>query len=223
MTLPPYFLTRPGLPLQPHQDEFRRLEAAALKSGVAPHPEPSDLPVWAFLCWLCEERGYVAHGTGQDDIRVFEPRQSNDIGWFGNRKAVYASSDAIWAMFFAIMDRPAVPMTIVNGAVTAQLEGGPEPIYFFGASRHAVESRAYRDGWVYLLPADTFEREPGGERFGIPYDSHHCASLEPVTPVFRVQVRPEDFPFLERIHAYDDAELGARTQRDPEGFPWLDE
>lgn len=197
------------------------MEAAALTTGVAPQPETPDLPIWAFLCWLSDERGYLAHGTGQDNIEVFEPRQSNDIGWFGNRRAVYASSDSLWAMFFAIMNRPSVPMTVVNAAVTARLENGPCPLYFFGASRQAVEGRAYRDGWVYMLPATTFEREPGGERFGIPFDSHHCASLEAVAPAFRVRVRPQDFPFLEHIHPYDDEQLEIETKRDPTGFPWL--
>jgi hypothetical protein len=192
----------------------------ALETGMV---QPRDVPAWVFLCWLCDERAYVAHGTGRDDIAVFEPRQSNDVGWFGNRKAVYASSDGLWAMFFAIMNRPEVPMTVVNAAVRVELNGHLESRYFFGASRHAVDGRAYRDGWVYLLPSTGFEREPGGEAYGLRYETHHCASLEPVKPAFRVAVRPEDFPFLECIHAYDEAELAAKTQRDPTGFPWLEE
>jgi hypothetical protein len=219
VTLPAYWLSRPEFSLEPHRDHFERVLHDALETGVA---RGLEVPVWAFLCWLCDERGYVAHGTGRDDIAVFEPRQSNDVGEFGNRKAVYASSDGVWAMFFAIMNRPEVPMTVVNAAVRADLNGRLEHLYFFGASRHAVQERAYRDGWVYLLPDAGFERQPGGEAFGVRYETHHCANLETVRPAFRVAVRPEDFPFLEQIHPYDDAELGARAQRDPNGFPWLE-
>jgi hypothetical protein len=220
MELPSYFLTRPELDFQAHQSVFEQSLHSALQTGIAGLP-PST-PVWAFLCWLCDQRGYVAHGTGRDDITNFEPRQSNDVGWFGNRKAVYAASDGLWAMFFAVLNRPEVPMTIVNGAVRANLGGRLESLYFFGASRHAVEQQAYRTGWVYLLPSEGFEREPGGERFGIPYETCHCACLEAVKPAFKMAVRPEDFVFLEKIHAYDDDDLAARVKRDPNGYPWLD-
>jgi hypothetical protein len=220
MAIPAYWLTRPAFSLEPHRHDFELALQTALETGVA--PRLPNAPTWAFLCWLCDERGYVAHGTGQGDITVFEPRQSNDVGWFGNRKAVYAASDAVWAMFFAVMNRPENPMTVVNAAARVDLGSGLESLYFFGASRAAVETRAYRNGWVYLLPDEGFEREPDGEFAGYKYQSCHCASLEPVKPAFRVEVRSEDFPFLERIHAYDDAELGSRIKRDPNGFPWLE-
>jgi hypothetical protein len=220
MSIPSYWLTRPAFSLEPHRQDFELALKTALETGLA--PRLPNAPIWAFLCWLCDERGYVAHGTGQGDILTFEPRQSNDVGWFGNRKAVYAASDAVWAMFFAVMNRPEISMTVVNAAARVDLGRGLESLYFFGASRHAVEARAYRDGWVYLLPDEGFEREPGGQFAGYDYQSCHCASLEPVKPAFRVPVKTDDFPFLERILPYDDAELGARIERDPNGFPWLE-
>jgi hypothetical protein len=112
-------------------------------------------------------------------------------------------------------------MTVVNAAISVQLNGKLEPRYFFGASRAALEHGAFRDGWVYLLPDVGFEREPGGTRLGVDFESHHLACLEPVRPAFRVAVSPNDFPFLERIHAYDEDALAASVARDPDGFPWL--
>ncbi|THF88146.1 hypothetical protein E7T09_02720 [Deinococcus sp. KSM4-11] len=221
MPLPSFWLTRPPFDVDAHRETLEDLEQAGLASGLVHRPD--TVPVWVLLCWLCDRRGYMAHGTGSGEITVFEPRQSNDVGDFGNRQAVYASSDGIWAMFFAIMNRPAVPMRVVNAAVTAHVDGQALPLYFFGASRHAVEHRAFRTGWVYLLPGHVFECEPGGEAFGVTYTSHHCASLDAVKPVFRVEVRPDDFPFLDRIHAYEDAQLDERSRRDPDSFPWLDD
>jgi hypothetical protein len=220
MTIPEYWLVRPAFDLEPHRNDFLFALEQALKTGVGRAP---NAPVWAWLSWLCDTQGFVAHGTGQADITIFEPRQSNDVGWFGNRKAVYAASDALWAMFFAIMNRPTVPMTIVNAAINVRLHDTLEPRYFFGASRAALERGAFRDGWVYLLPAAGFEREPGGTRLGVTFESHHHACLEPVRPAFRVAVRPSDFPFLERIHAYDEEALAAGVARDPDGFPWLED
>ena len=218
MSIPSFWLSRPDFEFDAHSQQLEALLSAALNGQ---QQADTGVPVWALLCWLCETKGFVAHGTGQADIALFEPRQSNDVGWFGNRQAVYAASDGVWAMFFAVMNRPTVAMTISNAAVSIETDGLLEPRYFFGASRHAVEGRAYRNGWVYLLPSASFEREPGGTSAGKRFESHHLASLEAVRPIFKIAVRPDDFPFLERIHAFDDDALALRVARDPNGFPWL--
>ncbi len=198
-------------------NDFELALTDALKTGLGHAP---NVPVWAWLSWLCGTNEFVAHGTGEPDISTFEPRQSNDSGWFGNREAVYASSDALWAMFFAIMNRPTVRMRIVNSAISVWSNGKLEPRYFFGASGDALTRGAFRDGWVYLLPDDGFEREPADDSLGFAFESHHLAFLESVRPAFRVPVGPADFPFLDQIHAYDDDELAA-CGSDPNGFPWL--
>jgi hypothetical protein len=220
MTLPDYWLKRPEFDLEPYRNEFESALGEALKTGVGQGPK---CPLWAWLGWLCETKGLVAHGTGQENITVFEPRQSNDLGWFGNRKAVYAASDALWAMFFAIMNRPTVPMRIVNSAVSIWVNGTLEPRYFFGASADALKSGAFRSGWVYFLPDAGFEREPADTSLGVPFQSHHLACLDAVRPSFRVQVQPDDFPFLGQIHAYEEETHAERVARDPDGFPWLDD
>jgi hypothetical protein len=150
MVIPTYWLTRPEFDVEPHVKEFEFALVEALRTGLGHAP---DVPVWAWLSWLCETKDFVAHGTGQPDISAFEPRQSNDSSWFGNREAVYASSDAVWAMFFAVMNRPAMPMRIVNSAISAWSNGKLEPRYFFGASGDALAKEAFRNGWVYLLPS----------------------------------------------------------------------
>ena len=220
MTIPGYWLPRPVFDFESQTESFELALADALETGVGHSPNEST---WAWLSWLCETQGFVAHGTGPADIAGFEPRQSNDTGWFGNRKAVYAASDAIWAMFFAIMNRPAVPMRIVNSAVSVRLNGKLEQRHFFGASRGALEQGAFRDGWVYLLPSAGFEREPADTSLGVVYESHHLACLDPVLPAFRVNVRPSDFPCLDHIHAYDDDVFAACFARNPDGFPWLED
>ena len=90
------------------------------------------IPTWQFLCWLADQKGYLLHGSGSADIQVFEPRQSNDVAEFGNRKAVYAASDGIWPMFFAILDRNKYEMTIVNAAIRLESPTGEisDPIIF---------------------------------------------------------------------------------------------
>src|SRR4051794_25651040 len=100
--LPSYFGRRPAADWSPATVAgFERLyaEAVAPGSGVA-LDYTLAAPKWQFLCWLCDTQDVLVHGSGNADIAEFEPRQSNDIEEFGNRQAVYAASDGIWAMYF---------------------------------------------------------------------------------------------------------------------------
>jgi hypothetical protein len=175
------------------------------------------VPTWVFLHWLTKHKHLLAHGTGNQNIVQFVPRQSDDVGWFGNQNAVYAASDGIWAMFFAVMNRPDVPMSISNAAI--RLKNPPQDVYFFSVTDTAMQQHPFRDGWVYLLPRDGFVLEPSPDF----YISQHWASLEPVTPLFKVRVKPQDFPFLQQIRSHSDAVLWQRAEKNPNGFPWLED
>ena len=120
-------------------------------------------------------------------------------------------------MFFAIMNRPEVPMSISNAAI--QLKDSQQDLYFFSASDTAMQQNPFRDGWVYLLPKAGFSLEPGSEE----YVSQHWASLEPVTPLFRVGVKAQEFPFLNQIRLHNDEILGERVKQNPNGFPWIED
>lgn len=83
-------------------------------------------------------------------------------------------------MFDAILDRDLGSFSMCNGCV--------------------------RDGVVYLLPAATFELEPAiGE-----VRSAQAPSPVPVRPLARFAVRPEDFPFLRKIHGRQPTPAGSR-------------
>lgn len=73
---------------------------------------------------------------------------------------------------------------------------------------------------VYLLPGDTFIRQPS-LRFG-PYEVRipQLASLVPVRPYAYLDVTPEDFPFLKEIRGIDDARLAEYGQAMQAGAPW---
>jgi hypothetical protein len=214
MDIPAYWLKRPEFDFQAVQNELETAFHEASRNGTI-----ADLPVpsWVFLIWLTKHKNLLAHGTGDGQINQFVPRQSEDVGWFGNQKAVYAASDGIWAMFYAIMNRPDVPMSINNAAM--QLKDPPQDLYFFSASHTAMRQNPFRDGWVYFFPRDGFSLEPSPDS----YTSHHWASLEPVTPSFRVRVNTTDFPFLELIRSHNDEIIWQRIAQNPNGFPWIEE
>src|SRR2546423_8324136 len=116
MVTPSYFLPRPLAPLDDATiAAFERLFAEAVAPGRgSPIDYTLPYPTWQFLCYLGDRKNIVLHGSGNPDIVEFEPRKATDVDAFGDRQAVYASSDGIWAMFFAIVDRDRPLTSLVN-------------------------------------------------------------------------------------------------------------
>jgi hypothetical protein len=216
---------RPEMPEDPAVlAAFDRLLAGAHAHPGATLDYALPAPKWQFLCHAAERNNLAVHGSGDPAISVFEPRQSNDLNEFGNRKAVYAAADGIWAMFFAIVDRDRV-QSISNGCMRLAGPDGhvSEPYYFFSVSREALPEKPWRSGSVYLLPRETFVEQPP-----FPFGEYQVriaqlASLEPVKPLARLDVTPEDFPFLERIRFHDHARLEEISRALQQGAPWPEE
>jgi hypothetical protein len=223
MNLPDYWLVRPQINL----DDATR---AAFDALIPTAPDPAgcptiqyDLPApkWLFLCYAAEQHNVALHGSGNPDIAMFEPRQSNDLNEFGNQKAVYAASDGIWAMFFAIVDRERVA-SITNACVRLVEQSGLThgPYYVFSVSRSALPARPWRTGTVYLLPRTTFvNQEP------MPFGTSQVhiaqlASLTAVQPLARLTVTPADFPFLAEIRGHVDERLAEYASALQNGAPW---
>ena len=173
-----------------------------------------DVEAWEFLSKVGERRRIAFHGTGAADIESFEPRQPIDFAPFGDQKAVFATSDPIWAMFYAIVDRDRYELTLNNGCILVlDSTGRPgTPHYYFSITRDALEERPWRDGYVYFLPANTFVEQPAGEYGGHTARVPQLASPVPVTPFARLRVAPGDFPFLAQIRGHEDHRLAEYAQ-----------
>lgn len=210
MLLPNYWLTRPNMDFdETTRKAFDELLAAEIDADGCPTIEFTlPRPKWQFLCHLADQHDIALHGSGDPDIALFEPRQSNDLNEFGNQKAIYAASDGLWAMFFAVVDRDRVK-SITNACVrladqTGTLHG---PYYFFSVSRSALPNRPWRTGTVYILPRSTFITQSP-----MAFGSHQVqiaqlASFEPVQPLAKLTITPEDFPFLAQIRGHDDERI----------------
>ncbi len=223
MMLPDYWLTRPEV----HADErtalaFDALLNSSLDTGGSPTIQFNlPWPKWQFLCHLADHHDIALHGSGDSNIARFEPRQSKDLNEFGNKKAVYAASDGLWAMFFAIVDRNRVT-SITNACIRLADETGSlhGPFYVFSVSQSALPSQPWRTGTVYLLPRSTFTLQPP-----IPFGSNQVhvaqlASFVPVQPLAKLTVTPEDFPFLKQIRGHDDERLQEYATAWQIGAPW---
>lgn len=199
-------------PLDLDDSELRRCERLW---AMADHPSRTiDLELGGivphrFVQWLMANELVIFHGSNDAGIEELAPvRRSmelNDATGRGNRGAVYGTQDGLWAMFFSVIDRQRLKGSIRNG-VDTHWSGANDrlDLYHFSIHHGLLGERPFTVGALYLLPRDRFSRlplYPGGP------PSHEWACEEPVRPLARIGVRPEDFPFLDRIGGHDDGEV----------------
>ncbi len=223
MFLPDYWLTRPSVDFDESTPlAFDELLQKTIDSGNCPTIE-FTLPQskWHFLNYIADQHDIALHGSGNPKIDMFEPRQPSDLTEFGNQKAVYAASDGIWAMFFAIVDRDRVG-SVTNACVrvTDETSTTHGPFYVFSVSQSALPKQPWRTGTVYLLPRKTFMQQPSMPFGTSQVHIAQLASLEPVQPLAKLTVTPADFPFLNQIRGHDDERLQEYATALQTGAPW---
>ena len=187
---------------------------------------PGGVPLWAFLDWLTR-RGYLLHGSPQAGLTELRPRRTHygQPDEFSNTPGIYAASDGLWAMMYALggRGRQQSDMALrLRGP-----DGSWTPVrYFYSLSRQDPgerEGRALlRTGTVYVLAHSGFTASPPYEHGGLGWVQElHWVHPGPVIPLWAVPVSPEDFPLPVRIH--DAEQVSERSRADPWGFPWLEE
>jgi hypothetical protein len=157
-----------------------------------------------FLCWLAENRPVIFHGSPGDDLRELSTeRRSRDSTAWGNQEAVYASTDPVWAIYFACLRRDGAWTGTRNGSMGQA--GGPlyPRRYFFLHNRGFASPDRFGSGSLYLLSPTSFV---AAEPLAGVIDTAHLVSHEPVRPLARLDVTHDDFPFGDRIGYYRDGE-----------------
>jgi len=186
----------PTLPAPREQEGFADAADALLRGERVAVPEPR----LDFLRWLGQSRGVAFHGSPRDDLtELSTERQSKDATEWGNQHAVYASSDPVWAIYFAVLRRDDGWHGTRNGSLGIR----GRRFYFFAHNRGSASPERFGPGSLYLLPPETFDAEP--PLAGV-VDTAHLVSRVPVKPLARLDVGPDDFPFRDRIGFYRDRE-----------------
>ena len=217
-----YLLPQPLFDLTPEQQ-------AAFDDLFASTPQNSWIhyqllyPKWQFLSYLCRSTDLVLHGSQSADITIVEPRKAMDVRVFSGQKAIYATTDGIWAMFFAIIDRKRFsPLSLFNSCLNIQISADQilGPLYFFSITHSALLQKPWCDGVVYILLRENFEQELPQQMLGASIIFPHWTSFEPAEPVAKLLVQPQDFPFLAEVHGHNDEKLARLAAQDANGFPW---
>ncbi len=172
-------------------------------------PESGDDGVLASLQRRALRGDVLFHGSARDDLDLLEPiRRSRDATAFGDQQAVYATSDPIWAMYFALLRRGR-PFSTRNGSIG--IAGRAlYPRWYFFSLRGGYNGEPFANGWVYVLRREGFTPEPplAGN-----LDTAQWVSSSAVRPVERLAVRPSDFPFRDLVVRH--------REREPMLVTWL--
>ncbi|WP_010098362.1 hypothetical protein [Ornithinibacillus scapharcae] len=140
--------------------EFDEIYNKCISTGVIRHlTYTSKYPLFMFLNYVIENKNVLVHGSNNHDITHFEPRDSS---LFKGQpiNAVFASSDGVWSLFFAVKNREE-HMSVRNLCLTMPTKKGKKRYYYF--SRHDDEATSiWRDGAIYMFSKDKFKQ--GGIR-----------------------------------------------------------
>ncbi|SES62493.1 hypothetical protein SAMN05216389_101114 [Oceanobacillus limi] len=159
----------------------------------------SRYPLYMFLNYVIENKGVLIHGSNNSSINKFEPRNSS---LFNGKpiKAVFASSDGIWSLFFAVQNRKGYIGSIRNMCLSVTTNKGKKRYYYFSTNNIAPNS--WTNGTIYFFTKNLFKQ--GGIR-----DEWVCErELEPLA---RLTVTPSDFPFLDKVRVHRETESLAKT------------
>jgi hypothetical protein len=165
---------------------FYELLARTPEGGTIDYDLPQ--PKWWFLHHLVTH-GFVLHGSNEPAITEFETRSNFDAHNERNVDAVFASDDAIWPLYFAVVNRP-VAQSYINWC---EHRGEGTSRYLFSIGSDPRDERSWTTGTIYVLPRDTFEPTP---------ETRELTSVVPVRPRARLTVEPEDFPFKAKTRGH---------------------
>jgi hypothetical protein len=177
---------------------FERALASAAPGGSIEYR--LSHPKHEFLSYLIARHDVVLHGSGNSAVDVFTPTVQTD--YFGHvRKAVFAASDGIWPMFFAVLDRSSYHGSLRNACYWDVDAGGRrQKCYAFSINASFLAREPWAEGCIYVLPRAPFERVVDED--GSP--SEEWLSTREVRPIARLAVSPSDFPFLKDVEGHGD-------------------
>ena len=156
-----------------------------------------------FLNYICDWRGYVAHGSPLQHFTTLQPvRLTGDSSEFGNRRQIFCSPDGTWALWFAVLDKSKIHLT-ENGCVRLGHGPGRIKFYHFDLPAKNKSNPPFTDGMVYIANAVDFpEHRPYPILDWFDAEIEEWGSAGPVIPLAKLRVSPMDFPYLDKVQFY---------------------
>lgn len=180
---------------------YERCTRSSVDSAVGADLVPPG-PVLPYLLWLGGHRDVLFHGsprTGLAELRT--ERESTDPSTFGNQRAVFATDDPVWAIFFAVLVRGSGFGSTRNGSYVSARAPRSRHHYHLSV-RRTDDAAPLAPGRLYVLPAATFRRERPW--LGLLHTGQ-WASDRPVRPLASLAVTPADLPVPVGRHETDES------------------
>jgi len=153
-----------------------------------------------FLRYLTS-RGYLIQGAKtlrSDPLKPLPQTDWQDLPM----NAVIASSDGIWPLFFALLNRSALRGTLRDACFVVEVSPEQsERYYFFSVNQASLKPDLWSDGMIYILPQETFSPTTRG-----PVHMDEWASPKTVPIAAQLPVSPQDFPFLKHVTGHSEDE-----------------
>ena len=114
-------------------------------------------PKSRFLQYIALTGDYLFHGSNSKNIKIFEPRKQT---LFNGEltTAVFATSDPIWPIFYAVLNRKRVIGNFRNGCLVYN----DRRYHFYSLSESTMMADPWVEGAIYILPRDKFYRPVKG-------------------------------------------------------------
>ncbi|WP_256762166.1 hypothetical protein [Cohnella sp. WQ 127256] len=157
----------------------------------------SEFPKYRFIDYLIQEKSFVAHGSNNKDIELFETRkQTLYNGEFVN--AIFATKDGIWSIFYATLDRSKVVNNFRNACLKTLKN---KKYYFFSLTKKTLDKDPWTSGMIYLLSSELFEQT---NKTRVHFDE--WISKQEIKPVLRLDVSKDDFEYINKISTHKSKE-----------------
>ncbi|MCT8136707.1 hypothetical protein H1D32_02435 [Anaerobacillus sp. CMMVII] len=160
----------------------------------------SSYPKYQFLNYIIENKNVLVHGSNNSLISSFEPKESS---LFNGRpiKAVFAASDGVWSLFFAVKKREGYIGSLRNLCITVPTKKGIKRYYYFSINNEDAHD-TWTNGTIYILPKNSFKRGGISDEWVCEHD---------VAPVAKLSVTPTDFPFLDKVSTHIETDSALKT------------
>lgn len=164
-------------------------------------PKGLPFPKYRFLQYLTLKGDFVFHGSNNLEIDIFEPRKQT---LFNGRKtkAVFASSEPIWSIFYAVFDRSKLVGSYRNGCLVYK----NKKYHYYSLNKSTMQNNPWTTGMLYILPKSKFKPTDNGK---IHFDEWICHDF--VEPVSKLAVGVEDFYYINRVATHMNKESLLKT------------
>jgi hypothetical protein len=184
------------------EKRFEEIYESLLQNGTEKFTVLGEgVPKVDFFRWLVEKKGLLLHGSNNQEIIELEPRQANCTSKaFGNLSAVYAVTDPVLPIFYAIKDIEKFRGTAKSGYSETEGDILSKRQYKFAISKDLLEKEPWSNGAVYIVSKHLFTQ--GHDDEGRLIDEWACAV--PVEPIGKIEVSVNDFPYFDEIKGLED-------------------